>query len=387
MNKVKLLSKALLVFLPLILILGVIPFTPLSPFTGQKVAAADVEEFVFEVTVPAGGTFRIPVSGRLNNINNSYNWNIDWGDGNTQTASGTGSTTSAGIPHTYTTAGIYIITITPNASTDAWLKAFGFYDGTSGANVQTNKEMVTKIVSPLTPLMTRTQTQLNAGTAPTNEWYYAFYQCINLTMGPDFTFSASWNDITRVGDSFVRNLFSGCSGDAFTMNSVFNFPQGITTVGDNFAQLMFSSCRGASFTMNSVFNLPQDIATVGNRFASQMFQECRGAAFTMNSVFNLPQSITDFVGDSFASSMFFRCYGSAFTMNSIFNFPQGITTVGDYFAYCIFRECYGSAFTMSSVFSLPQGITTVGNSFASSMFYQCYGSAFTMNSVFNLPQG
>ncbi|MCL2140597.1 MAG: InlB B-repeat-containing protein, partial [Dehalococcoidia bacterium] len=388
--KRKLLTEARWIVLSLVLILGVIPFTPLSPFTGQKVVAADVEEFVFEVTVPANGTFRIPVSGLLNGASNYYNWDIEWGDGGAQTASGSSATSSDGIPHTYTNISTqtYTITITPNGSTDAWLAAFGFFIGTSEANVQTNKDMVTKVVSPLTPLMTRKSTQLTGSyTPPDLEWAITFSGCTNLTMGDTFTFSASWNDIKTVGNNFANNMFQNCSGAAFTMGEAFTMPQGITTVGERFAYQMFYQCNGTTFNMNSVFNLPQGITgNVGNGFARGMFSGCYGTDFNMNSVFNIPQGITGTVGNNFAASMFDRCYGTAFTMNNVFNLPQGITIVGDGFADGMFYSCSSSAFAMNNVFNLPQGIETVGHNFARAMFYSCSGFAFNMNSVFNLPQ-
>ena len=79
----------------------------------------------------------------------SYDWNIDWGDGTAiQRATGTGVNTSAGITHTYASAGRYQIRITPAGTASSWFRAFGFYSNTSGANIQTNKN---KGVSPDTP--------------------------------------------------------------------------------------------------------------------------------------------------------------------------------------------------------------------------------------------
>ena len=200
----------------------------LGAYEAQIIDYSLVEHFQFEVTVPAGGTFAIPLSGYIggNATSKTYNWNINWGDDSaienaTGMQTGTGTT---GIPHTYTAAGTYTITITPAGSKDAWLAAFGFYNNTTGANANANKNLVTKIISPLTPLMTRTQAQLTAETAPNNEWAYTFYNCTNLTMGDAFNFSEDWDDITRVGASFASNMFSNCSGANFMVNDLFKFP-------------------------------------------------------------------------------------------------------------------------------------------------------------------
>ena len=97
------------------------------------------EQFKFQITTTAANeTFNIPVSG--SDGSKAYNWKIVWGDGSaTQTASGTGSSTHAGIPHKYAKAGTYEITITPAGSNDAWFAAFGFYGSATGANAQANR--------------------------------------------------------------------------------------------------------------------------------------------------------------------------------------------------------------------------------------------------------
>jgi uncharacterized repeat protein (TIGR02543 family) len=378
-------NRVLAVFVTLLLMVALLPvfFFP--------VVVADVSDEVFqlEVTVAAGSLdFCIPVSSFLNADNNIvYNWDIDWGDGVASLdVTGTGSQNSAGISHTYAAADTYTITITPAGSEEAWFAAFGFNAGTAGANAQANKDKVTKILSPLTPLMTRTTAQLASGTAPDYEWFRTFYSCTNLAMGSAFTFSPQWATITTVGDYFAYSMFESCSSSLFTMNSVFNLPLGITTVGTSFASSMFYHCGGDAFTMGDVFNLPPGIETVGDFFAYNMFEGCSGDKFIMNSGFNLPQSITGTVGIDFAMGMFSGCGGDNFCMNDVFNLPPGIKTAGNSFASNMFDGCGGDAFTMNDVFNLPPGIETVGSYFACQMFMDCGGDAFTMNDVFNLPQ-
>jgi len=268
--------------------------------------------------------------------------------------------------------------------------------------------------------MTRTNAQMANPQSflPNYEWGFTFRDCTNLTMGSAFTFDpVKWASVTTIGHNFALEMFNGCSGsftmndvfnlpqgitqvgyafvnamfancygDAFTMNDVFNLPQGITQEGDNFAGGMFVNCYGDAFTMNDIFNLPQDITQVGFNFAISLFLNCNGASFTMNDVFNLPQGITQ-TGGGFAGSVFDGCNGDAFTMNDVFNLPQNLTQASEEFAYSIFEGCSGASFTMNETFNLPQGITQVGLSFASRMFYGCNGDAFTMNDVFHLPPG
>jgi uncharacterized repeat protein (TIGR02543 family) len=227
---------------------------------------------------------------------------------------------SAGIAHTYATSGTYTVTITPAGVEYAWLAAFGFASHTLAgtASEAANKARLTKVLTPITPSMTRT----TLGLAPANEWAYTFAGCTNLVMGDEFTFDAqAWASVTTVGDGFALGMFAGCSGASFTMNDVFNLPQNITSVGALFVGSMFSGCSGASFTMNEVFNLPQNITgTVGAFFAAGTFYRCSGASFTMNNVFNLPQGITS-VGERFAEYMFGMAASPVFQVSPAFRFP------------------------------------------------------------------
>jgi hypothetical protein len=310
------------------------------------------------------------------NYEKVFNWNIDWGDGSTIEHATSDSTFvneagSAGILHMYNDEGKYTITITPDdGSTDAWLGSFGF-DSSSvyGANVQNNREKIVEVLSPLTPLMTRTAAQLASGEAPDYEWAYTFAGCTNLQMGDDFTFSSDWDTITSVGNFFAFAMFSGCGGEGFTMNEVFNLPQSITSVGDSFVYGMFLNCGGDGFVMNDVFNLPVGITSAGNTFVHSMFMSCGGDGFVMNDVFNLPVGITS-AGGNFAVLMFSGCNGDGFSMNDVFNLPQGITTVGTHFADNMFSSCSGSGFMVNDVFVFPK--LSDEQLFQTRMFHQTF---------------
>jgi len=330
-------------------------------------ATAESGKFKFQVTVPSDSLdFYIPISGSgasagggTMDVNapatNPYDWNIDWGDGNAQVSSGVSNHTSAGIGHTYSSAGTYLITITPNGTADAWLAAFGFSSSTNaqlnggGANIQTNRDKIVRVYGPLEPLMTRSAAQIADGTVPQFEWRYTFNYCNNLVMSDDFNF-IGWDNITTVGDSFAAFMFYGIKGDNFTMNSVFNLPTDITTVGEGFAYSMFGHCSGARFNMNSVFNLPQGITMCGTQFAASMFEACSGNAFTMNAIFNFPQNI-DGSGIMFGERMFNNCSGDAFTMNDVFVLPTLVAKISLFLSGSeMFVGCNGSSYKENLVF-------------------------------------
>ena len=121
-------------------------------------------------------TFSIPTSNAF-----SYNWEIDWGDGSTNTVTGTGATSSAGITKTYAVADQYQITIRPAGSLNSWFRAFGFWNNTNGANAQTNKNKVFSLSKPLTVAMFA---NVGATVVGGGVCSYMFYGC----KGNNFTF-------------------------------------------------------------------------------------------------------------------------------------------------------------------------------------------------------
>ena len=388
------------------------------------------EYFSFEVTTTAPDqTFRIPLAGFSGtpeaviansitivkdlidgNYAHSYDWHITWTDGavthsgdfwyNLSNHSGNlplrrPGTHREGIALTFSNPGTHTVTITPNGSKDRWLAAFGFgyhsFPGTLNVPFQrneatfgdANRQMFTKILSPITPLMTRAVSDLNE--AVNFEWARAFSSLDNLTMGDEFTFCPyAWGGVTKAGAGFAQGMFVETAGHYFKMNDIFNLPTDFVSVGSNFARQMFASNRGDAFNMNDVFTMPQELTTVGDSFAHNLFQSVASSRFTMGSAFNLPQKLT-LVGNYFANQMFVLTSGDAFNMNSIFNLPPDIVSVGTYFAASIFEQCNGASFKMNAVFNLPQNITVVPDYFASNMFTNCNGAAFNMNNIFTIP--
>ena len=367
-------------------------------------------EFQLMISVPADGTtFILPASSTLGgrNFSNPYNWAIDWGDGGSETVAGM-SSVNGGVSHTYLSAGDYTITITPNGSTEAWFAAFGFSQGSSGANSSVNKSMVVGAAGQVTPQMIRTAAQLDGRQpAPDYEWAYVFYQCPNLAQAPLYT---NWDSILSVGDYFAGCMFDGCSSleslpagfnlpqnitsfdtdfaygmfeNCTSLKSLpdgFNLPQKLTTNGSSLANSMFYGCTSLEY-LPAGFNLSQNMRTVGGFYAADMFYGCVSLA-SLPDGFNLPQQLTS-AGNFFADAMFLGCRSLEF-LPAGFNLPQNLTSVGDFFVQSILRGCNNLA-SLPVGFNLPQKVTSTGDYFASNMLNGC-SSLTSLPEGFNLPQ-
>ena len=387
-RKNKLVSLTL-AFIMAIAMLGSAPIAAfgeglLGDFGGAQAAprAFNDDEPHFQLTVSileGGTTFILPTSSYLNSsfTGKLYNWSIDWGDGKTETVSGT-SSNGGGIPHLYEFAGDHIITITPNGSTEAWLAAFGFAGNTVGSNAPANKDLVTAVAGPLTPQMTRTTAQINGiEPAPNYEWANMFIMCTSLSQAITVE---SWEQVTSVGSNFATNMFYNCSSLVSVKNG-FNLPQSITSTGSFFAAGIFSNCENL-VSLPAGFNLPQGITTVGDFFALSMFSDCSNL-HNLPDGFNMPQGITD-AGDGFAYLMFYACE-ELYELPEGFNLPQGITKTGGSFVSGFLYECYNLV-SLPEGFNLPPNITSVGDDFVQYLFYSCT-SLVTLPEGFNLPQG
>ena len=335
--------------------------------------------FLLDIETPRDGTtFILPTSRVGSSMDDfPYDWSIDWGDGSTGIYDGI-AMPSSGINHTYPVAADYRITITPHGSTEAWLAAFGFSEGSEGPNTPWNAAMVTGSPCPLTPQMTRNYAQISHDApAPDCEWTFTFGGCTNLVDAPVFY---GWENVSAVSQSFAAAMFYHCSS-LETLPEGFTLPQGITEADIGFANWMFMGCTSL-YSLPEGFNLPPAMVTAGSGFASNMFYECSSLR-ELPAGFNLPQSITH-AGDNFATGMFDYCL-SLITLPQEFNLPQGIVEVGDGFASSMFNRCTDLEY-LPDGFNLPQGLNEVGSFFASSMFYEC-ASLKRLPDGFNLPQG
>ena len=361
--------------------LGAAPAVAEAGTSSANAGAAPEQIFRLTVRIPAGGaTFLLPTSGALDGVDTAkpYYWDINWGDGSSSDVV-SDSQEGSGIPHDYASAGEYTIAVTPNGSPQAWLAAFGFYEGDEGANAAANKAMVIGSPCSLTPQMTRTDAQVDGSeSAPSFEWAYLFHGCVNLVETPGIN---GWDEVDSVGSYFGCSMFRDCSSLA-ALSGGFNLPQAVTEAGFFFGYFMFFNCTGL-VSLPDGFNLPQGIGSVGDYFAREMFTACTSLK-SLPAGFNLPQNLTS-VGDSFAAYLFSTCT-SLTGLPDGFNLPPQITSVGPNFAAELFMGCKGLN-SLPAGFNIPQGITQAEGYFAFRMFYSAGSPAFQFNDDFSFPDG
>lgn len=336
--------------------------------------------FQLEVTVGENDSFSIPASSSLggSNTGKQNSWNINWGDGISETnVSVQQSLEQLGVFHDYSAAGAgtYIITITPAGLSEAWLSCFGFDYGIKGANALENKRKVTRVLGPLTPNQTRATDQI-LGTGPSNEWARMFYQCSQLIEGPRVR---GWDMVNSVNNSFAFNMFTGCS-KLPALDDDFNLPQNLISVDSSFAYSMFNGCTLLE-VLPAGFNLPQAVSSNPHSFAGYMFYGCRSLT-SLPSGFNFPQGLTE-AGHNFALNMFQNC-ASLTELPEGFNLPQEITKVGTFYASGMFKNCTGLS-TLPAGFSFSDTLVTVDSGFAQEMFLGAGSSEFKINNEFVFP--
>lgn len=191
----------------------------------------------FSITVNSGAdaSFILPTSGQ-GNIEHSYDWIVDWGDGTTSEHRGTVNYHGAGIMHNYPQSNtLYKIKINPRSQNElGWLRSFGFSANATnktGSNAASNKAKVMIVDGQLTEQM------VSASEIENSILTRTFSECTNITMGQSFNLP---QNITSVGDSFCTRTFDGCT--SLMMNNVLQIPQGITSTGNAFCAGTFAGC-------------------------------------------------------------------------------------------------------------------------------------------------
>ena len=276
---------------------------------------------------------------------------VDWGDGNTETVTGTSTTTVVNTQHIYSQAGDYVISI--SSSTDIY-----FIGASTGSKILWKNSNVSGANRGYNSCIKKVE----IGNNMTSIDNYAFQYCAGLE-----TITIP-NTITSIG----TYSFAYC----FTLKSIL-FPTGMTSIGNY--------CMTNCYQLYNI-SLPKNLANIGNNvfavssiskiyfpnnnnitLGTQILSSCSNIKTIVfpNEITNIPDST----------------YSSC---NSLpyYEIPSTITTIGTYvFQNCIRLEyitipntitsigagCFYSCSSLSEL-TLPSTITSLGNS----LFNGCY---------------
>jgi len=370
-----------------------------SPATGIAACSGQSECFSFTVdtrftntgaTTGTATTFAIPTSGYFNGVtSHAYDWVIDWGDGTSEIQTGSSSTYSAGIAHTYSAAGPYQISIRPNGAASAgWFDAFGFLsNGDSGASAASNRYMFYSINTPFTNLM-RTNT---AG-----RFSNIFYGAVNGVGIPTGLFA----NIDLGGSASTLGMFDSTFRDYAGNSTSASIPAGlfssINTSGVTNMAAMFSltfwnyASNSASATIPS--GLFSSIDTSSATSTSAMFRGTfLGYAYN-STVGTIPAGLFSSINTSNSidtSNMFggqaYSSYAGTFAYyapnSTVGTIPAGllssINTSKATYTYGMFFHMFDSYAGSSTVGVIPNDIFSGIDTTVSILLTGMYDNTFT----------
>lgn len=294
--------------------------------------------FIMKINTNSTSNFKVPCTGT------GYNYDVDWGDG----SSDTGQTTS--ITHTYGSDGDYIVTITGtfpriyfnNGSEKLKLQEIQNW----GTGAWTTMDRAFYGCSNMTITATDTADfSALGGVVASLAFYYTFGNCSSMTAIPN---CETWLSGQPVG---MPSMFYGCSGlttidvanwdvsNVTDLNATFRACTSLTSL--DVSNWNTSSVTGNGFwrVFNSCYALPSldvsgwDVSGVTN--LQEMFEDCRALTSLDLSSWNV-SNITSF--------------------SEIFRDCNVLTTPGDLSSWNMSSATNLNAFLYNS----PE-VTTIGN--------------------------
>jgi len=338
-------------------------------------------------------SFSIPTSN-----NGAYSWVVDWGDGSPeQVVPGSGTTGSAGIVHDYAStggAGEYQITIKPSGIVSAgWMNAFGFGADISGANAQTNKNMLKSIDSQFTN---------NMITRSINRFAYIFYGARNALSIPANLFSLIDTSSTTNTNFMFWQTFSYYAYNSTTSvipASLFDSidTSSATSTSYMFANI-FSYCAYNSTTATIPTGLFDSIDTSSATDTSCMFQHTFNNFARNSATGTIPARLFDSIDTSSAvrtSLMFYYAFSNYAYNSTTGTIPAGLFDSIDTSNATKMNEMFQHTFSgyarNSSMGTIPTGlfdsINTSSSTSTSGMFQSTFGSYAYNSTMGTIPTG
>lgn len=299
----------------------------------------DGERFEITVSMPAAGTFYLPLAGYKGSDPNTradYDWTVDWGDGNVSAHDGTGSDDSC-IGHAYMAAGVYHVVIiginnfeTPVGMlpNPGWMRAWSFLPVTDGsAHVSSNKMRIISFDY-------------------VTDWAFADPDGTSYGYGHKMRLCTG-TAITKPATEFVSGLL----------------PDNIAAVSDNYRFEQYRACLSLQSGVDEIGWLPDSITTIGAGFLKHIYYGCR--AMTTPGREWLPDGVTS-VGNEFRYGQYWKC--SSLLAPAAEILPASCTSAGTDFRRLGYAEC--SALLRPTAEVQP-GLSTTGKSFRRSQYSWC----------------
>lgn len=273
---------------------------------------------------------------------------VDWGDNSvTETMTGTSVTTLVYLPHTYLTAGDYVISVLPSSGS-----TIGFAQRDSASTILC-KASTDSTDDRRVYLNSLRRVELPNTVASIAD--YAFKYCNSLA---EVTMPSN---ITDIGSStfhfcYVLKAIIVPSGVAEIKNYAFQactsltvvaIPSSITSIG-NYA---FGGCRDlTSITM------PDGVTSIGNSAFSSCYKLTsiilpRNLISIDNYAFNFCNQLTSVTMSNNVTRIGNSAFSSCGKLASMV-LPSSVTSIGDY----VFNACYG----LTSV-TIPDSVTYIGS--------------------------
>jgi hypothetical protein len=143
----------------------------------------------------------------------NFDWDISWGDGVNEHKFGE---TIGILEHEYPHASTnYLVTIKPHTRSLPGKNEKGWFQP-----FRCNTSLAREVGSILFVDGIIDDYAINPSVP--GSCFSMFIACDNLRMGPNFNFSFTRNDMSP---DFASHMFASCSGDGFTINDTFTFPQ------------------------------------------------------------------------------------------------------------------------------------------------------------------
>lgn len=316
---------------------------------GEQVwpSAEPVTDYIEFVVNSSSGTFIVP----LCNQNAPYDFDVLVNGNLYGRATGTGSpATGTGYDVTGLTGSEATITLRTTQAVAGWGRAFGFRNGTAGANAAANKAKVLRIIrdSDFAHLESDTDTGVQFRVEQ-------FYGCRNMTAIAEENMPET---VTLIGSNFRERQFSGCRALVNIPNE--HISSAITQINDGFRFRQYENCVKISVAVPEY--LPEGVLSIGNDFRNGQYYYTSAIRTAAAEI--IPSTVQT-IGNNFRT---WQYHTSGVRTAAVEVLPASVTSIGNFFRYAQYMN--SSVRTISNEV-LPDSVTSIGYNYRVEQFSFC----------------